>query len=149
MKVKTMSKKIWIIIIIVIILGIICGITLNKKDVETTNTPNIIKENELKNEEIINNEENNVIENEENIEVTESDLTTNTSTESFTENPKTAEEKAIEIVKKDYGTEENTSFAVEGMDQSGRYIVAVRNSDTTEALAFYFVDMSNGTFTKK
>jgi cytoskeletal protein RodZ len=148
MKVKTMSKKIWIIIVIVIILGIICGILLNKKSSNTTNTQNEIVKNKIENEEIINNEENSVNEQEENIEVTEPETTT-TSTESFTENPETAEEKAIEIVKKDYGDESNTSFAVEGMDQNGRYIVTVRNSTTTEALAFYFVNISDGTFTKK
>ena len=53
------------------------------------------------------------------------------------------------MVKKDYGDRNNIEFSVEGMDGKGRQIVVVRNSNTTEALAFYFVDVDNNTFDKQ
>ena len=67
----------------------------------------------------------------------------------FEESPKTAEEKAIDIAKKDFGTNSNATFSVEGIDGNGNYIVAVRNSGTTEALAFYNVNVTSQTFTKR
>ena len=52
-------------------------------------------------------------------------------------------------MKKDYGTSTNVKFSIEGMDDNGRQVVVVRNIQTTEALAFYFVNVSDNTFTKK
>ena len=70
------------------------------------------------------------------------------STETFEESPKTAEEKAIDIVQKDWGKDASVNFSVEGMDGNGNYIVTVRNSDTV-ALAFYSVNVTNKNFTKR
>ena len=136
-----MNKKVCIVIVVIILLGIICGIMLNKN---SKNTNNQNEEKRL--------EENSVVDNETVNEVQETVTNSekeNTTTETFTEEPKTAEEKAIAIAKKDYGNEQGVKFGVEGIDESGRYIVTVRNSDTTEALAFYFVNVTNSTFTKK
>lgn len=150
-----MSKKILIVatIVIVIILGIICGVALNKKtEANNKNIENELSENEtFLNEETIN-EVTNVIVNEEKENIAENvveNIQENSSTETFEENPKTLEEKAIQIAKKDYGNGENIKFGVEGIDESGRYIVTVRDANTTEALVFYFVNVSNSTFTKR
>ena len=59
------------------------------------------------------------------------------------------QEKAIDIAKKDFGENSNAQFSVEGIDGNGNYIVTVRNAKTTEALAFYTVNVANQTFTKK
>ena len=65
------------------------------------------------------------------------------------EEPKTEKEKAKEIVKKDWGNGSNYEISIDGINQNGSYIVTVRNSNTTEALAYYIVNVKDGTFTKK
>ena len=57
--------------------------------------------------------------------------------------------KAINIVKKDWGEDSNVKIAIDGINDNGSYIVTVRNVNTTEALAFYTVDVSNQTFNKR
>ena len=144
-----MNKIIWIVLIIaVIVVGIICGTSMSKKEMQNiqTNTNNI-EENQIVNIEQINNTN----ELEENVEqnVIEENVENKVSSETFEEEAKTEEEKAIAIVKKDYGNNGNVKFSVEGMDANGRQVVVVRNATTTEALAFYLVNVSEKTFTKK
>lgn len=150
-----MNKKILIILItLIIIIGIICGIAFSKNTTKnaTTNTQKQ-EENTITNEETNNNvneieenavNENNVIEN----NVSENTQAT-THPEEPQETPKTDDEKAIEIVKKDYGARENIKFTVEGIDSNGKIVVVVSDINTTAAIAFYHVDISNGTFTKE
>lgn len=144
-----MSKKVWIVIVVIILLGVICGIMLNKnsKNTNSQNEEKILEVNKIANQEVTNVVESEIV-NEMQETVTNSEKE-NSVTETFTEEPKTAEEKAIAIAKKDYGNEQGVKFGIEGIDENGRYIVTVRNSDTTEALAFYFVNVTNSTFTKK
>ena len=126
---------------------LVVGLSLNK-NVQTN--ANEIKQNEIVNNVVNEVKENTIIENK--IENTIENKVENTqkqNTETFTEKPKTQEEKAILMVKKDYGDRNNIEFSVEGMDGKGRQIVVVRNSNTTEALAFYFVDVDNNTFDKQ
>ena len=68
--------------------------------------------------------------------------------ETFEESPESAREKAIKIVKENWNGKSNVEFTIEGMDETGRYRVGVRDADTTAALAFYTVNISDGTFTK-
>lgn len=144
-----MKKEIWIIIIIIIIvIGIIFGISMNKnekKNIQASN--NAIEQNEITNEEVsnqVNEIEENVTQN-----IIDENTTNEVSTETFEDEPKTEQEKAISIVEKDYGKNANVKFNIEGIDETGRQIVVVRNIQTTEALAFYFVNVSDSTFTKK
>lgn len=145
-----MNKKILIILIIlIIILGIICGIAFSKNSNKniTTNTQKQ-EENTTTNEEVNNttNEiETNEIEGNNTVENTQA----TTNPEEPQETQKTDKEKAIEIVKKDYGTSDNIKFNAEGTDLKGRQIIIVRDIDTTAALQFYYVDVSNGTFIKE
>ena len=66
----------------------------------------------------------------------------NTSSETFEESPETEEERAIAIARGDYGSTENVKFGVEGIQADGRYIVSVRDSNTTEALVYYTIDVA-------
>lgn len=147
-----MEKKTWILIIVIILFGIVGGIILNKNDENIDKNINY----NFENKEELNQEATNLITNivdDETVNEIKDNINneekTNTSTEIFTESPKTADEKAIAIAKKDYGDKQGIKFGIEGMDEKGRYIVTVRNSETTEALAFYFVNVDNSTFTKK
>lgn len=149
-----MKKTTLIIIIVIILMLLVIGVfafTGNKKN-ENEQASNGAITNEIQNEQTnqVNEIENNEIENKIENEAVENKAVENkTSTETFEESPKTAQEKAITIVKKDWKGNNNTEFSVEGMDANGNYIVTVRNSKTTEALAFYTVNVSNGTFTKE
>ena len=139
-----------ICVIIIIVAGICVGIFFAQKGGTATNTTNEIVQNEMANNIVNELKQTNTIKNEiVNNEVKNTVETTQTKTETFTEKPKTQEEKAIQTVKKDYGEGNNLEFSVEGMDGKGRQIVVVRNSTTTEALAWYFVDVDNGTFDKQ
>ena len=153
-----MKKSTYVIIgiIIILMIAIICifAFTGNyKKENNTINNTMVNEESNINQNEQMNEQVNEVtsneIENEVSSEPVENTLETTTSSEIFEESPKTAEEKAIDIAKKDFGTNSNATFSVEGIDGNGNYIVAVRNSGTTEALAFYNVNVTSQTFTKR
>lgn len=143
-----MDKKILItLIILILIAGVICGIILSNK-----NNNNISTNTEKQEENIITNEEIKNITNEIKENEIENDVIENTQvepTQTQKEEPKTDKEKAIQIVKKDYKASSNVEYSVEGTDENGNQIVIVRDPETTQALAFYFVNTSNNTFTKK
>ena len=116
---------------------------------ETKVTKNTVKENLITNtitSEELNKEEKN--ENKEKADNTE-EIKQESQTETLTEEPKTAEEKAKNIVENDWGASSNIEITVEGMDQNGNYRVTVRNASTTEALAYYTVNTVNGSFNKE
>lgn len=148
---KTVYIGIYVVILIVVI--IICGMFFLKQEKEqdpilhntelqneemekqTNEIPHVTPENHLENT-TVNETEKNEIEH-------------TTSSETFEESPQTAEQKAIAIAKKDWGNDANIEFSVDGMDEKGNYIVAVRNSETTQALAFYTINVTTQTFNKK
>lgn len=153
-----MNKSVYIGIsmVILIILVVIGGIILIKEDkkenniihnVQFQNELDNVKENKLENvqeNKKMNEQENIMMEN-----TVENKIENTISSETFQESPQTLEEKAVAIAKRDWGENTNIEFLVEGMNQNGYYIIAVRNSQTTEALAFYTVDVATETFTKK
>lgn len=148
-----MKNKIWVIIVIVliIILGICVYFYIKNGETQETLYGNLERTNR-----VTNNVEQNVVQNETKNEVvqntqkenTQTNAGGNTSSETLPENPKTAEEKALSIVKKDYGEPSGISFRVEGMDNNGKYIVKVVDMETTAVLEYYYVDVEQGTFTK-
>ena len=153
-----MKKSVYISIVVILILIIIvfCVLIIKEKNNSKNTNANVNFESNL----ILTNETTNIIQaNTENgLNETETEVentikneaqNTQISTETFEESPKTQEEKAIEIVKNDWKDTQNVKYGVEGMDENGRYIVTVRNSQTTKALAFYTVDVSNKSFEKK
>lgn len=151
-----MKKVTWIIIISLIILaGIICAVVYDqaKKAVPSanldTNNINNMQENDNLTNKVDNNEtQNEIVQN----EIIENEITSNTQEGENKEpenNQKAEEEKAIQIVKKDYKQSENVEFSSEGTDSEGNRIIVVRDPETTQALAFYYVNTSKSTFTKK
>lgn len=142
----------------IIVICVFAFVGNNKKENNAVNNEEKLNEetiiqNEQINEQI--NEQVNEIAENELVNETTSEVITNelentlSSSETFEESPKTAEEKAIDIAKKDWKESNNAEFLVEGIDENGNYIVAVRNSETTEALAFYTVNITTQTFTKR
>lgn len=155
-----MKKSVYIGIVVMIILMIIAisiFVFTGENQKETTTNANTVMQNEQKENELMNEQTNEVVTNEMNVEVentvtnetNQNTVENTTSFETLEESPKTAEEKAIEIAKKDWKETGSVEFLVEGMDENGNYIVTVRNAQTTEALAFYSINITNQTFTKR
>lgn len=159
-KLIIISAVITVILICLIVLLTVKLINIRKNK----NSSNNVNENvEIKNE-IDNNVVNN--ENELNNEVnnqTESNTNQNTENNTTTKNepivdPKQEvdkqtiqkeennQEKAINIVKKDWGEDNSVYFSFEGIDNSGKYMVCVRDQDT-HTLRSYKIDINAGTFT--
>ena len=66
-----------------------------------------------------------------------------------TESVTTREEKAVELVKKEWGSTDGVYFSNESIDAQGRYIVSVRDKMTTTSLAFYLVDIDKQLVTQQ
>lgn len=152
---KKGNNKVLTIILIILLIAliglIIWVIQKNEQGNGTITTANRIfneTRNELNEQETniqINAEQNNNIVNNEISK--ENEVQGNSSSETFEDDPKTEEEKAIEIAKKDWGDTTGVYFDVDGIEPSGEYRVLVTKD--TRLIAYYMVNMSNGTFTKK
>ena len=97
----------------------------------------------------VKNETNNNTKNEVKNELNNNENTNTTTNEPKEETPKTDLEKAIDIVKKDWGADSTVYFAQDGQKESGEYIICVRDTETTSAKAWYTVNVQTGTFVKE
>lgn len=159
-------KTILLIVLVIIVIAVIAifGSNIVNKNENVNETQNSINEtnqnmkmevNETENN-VINETQNNTTENEvenkqvenniENNNTTTQNVVTNETTEVLQNNGASNEEKAINIVKSDWGTTENVYFVTMGIDASGKYIVTVNDSSTTATLAWYLVDVVTGKF---
>ena len=93
----------------------------------------------------IKNEGNNVNEIGQNDTVEQNKINQSSSTESVT----SKEQKAIELVKKQWGDTNGVYFSNMSIDSQGRYIVSVNDKRSTKTLAFFVVDVEKGTVTKQ
>lgn len=130
-----MGKKILYVLIIIAL--IIAGVFVAKKmseekDVSQTVTNTLEQTN--KGNEI---EENNVIESDEN-EIENNIETGNTEL--------APEEQAKQIVKENWGEDDTVYYSYDGKDESGRYVICVREKSTTKAMYRYYVDVETGSF---
>lgn len=57
------------------------------------------------------------------------------------------EQKAINIAKQNWGEDDTVSFSLDTVDDKGRYIICVRDKQTTRALYWYTIDIESGTVT--
>lgn len=104
------------------------------------NVDNINQESEVTTEE--NSAYGNHIEEEENSNQATSDNTVQKNNNTRISN----EDRAISIVKKNWGSEEGVYFTTMGIDSNGRYIVTVNDSSTTAVYASYAVNIETGEF---
>lgn len=61
----------------------------------------------------------------------------------------TREERAVALVKKEWGSTDGVYFTSESIDSKGRYIVSVRDKKTTASLMFYVVDVDKKLVTEQ
>lgn len=133
-----------IIGIIAITLGVFVGYKLetkNKNSVDLKEGKNTVVKNS--NNTVTNNDNtiNNMIDTNEIVNEIEQ--------EPEEEIPKTDLEKALDIVKADWGEDETVYFAEDGKTQNGEYSICVRNKNTTKALAWYTVNIETGVFVRE
>ncbi len=159
-------KTILLILLVIIVIAVIAifGSNIVNKNENVNETQNSINEtnqnmkievNETENN-VVNETQNNTTENEVVNKQVENDIeknnnttqnvVTNETTEVLQNDGASNEEKAINIVKSDWGTTENVYFVTMGIDASGKYIVTVNDSSTTATLAWYLVDVVTGKF---
>lgn len=146
-----------VILVAIVVLLIFQLINLKNKGKELTQVNN--NEN-FANEAIIeNNTLDNVIENDteeennnnvNNVTAEEEEKNTNKDTEeipqSVVEEEKNNKEKAIDIVKNAWGEDNNVYFSFDNIDSNGKYRICVRDKETTHAISWYIVDVSEGTY---
>ncbi len=137
-----MNKKILYIFIIVVL--IITGVFIATKISDKTQTEQT-SANDLGENENNLNEENNINQNNESL-VESGDNNTENNTGTQENNQDNLEEKAKQIVKENWGEDETVYFSYDGKDETGRYIICVREKETTKALYRYYVDIDTGTF---
>lgn len=145
-------KKI-IIFILVLVAIAVTGIFVAHKFVKNDDTKptsqsvvNQIKGNNTTENDVANmnnTNTNNEINNETNENKTEeNEINPNIPEETTT---KTDEEKAIAIVKKEWGEDSSVNFTFDYKTENGEYVIAVRNSNTTATIEWYIVDLNTGT----
>lgn len=137
------TKYVLIIIIVAIaVLATYVGYNETNKNNEnvatdSTNTSTNNISNEVQNNNITQNNnvvDNNVVETDPNKEIIKSDTLTD-------------EEKAKELVKKEWGGSDGVYFSIDNMNSDETYIVSVRDSETTKVLEWYKVDIKTGEVT--
>lgn len=136
------NKTLYILIIIILI---IAGIFVATKMVEKDKTKPVVANtlnNTNKTEEKIDVEKNNTLEPEQN--ELANDVVNN---ENKTDNTEiTSEEKAKQIVKENWGEDDDTVYySYDGLNEQGKYVICVRDKETTKALYRYYVDLETET----
>ena len=161
-KLIIVSIVIGVILIITIVLTIKLILIKKKSNNETIlNTAgseeNVMQENEIGNT-VENTNENNESNTTENTNIENTNLPSNNVGQNTTiadpeqevdketiQKQETDKEKAINIAKKDWGTDNSVYFSYEGTSNS-KSIVSVRSNDTTRALRYYYINVNNGSF---
>ena len=142
-----MKKLVMYIILLAIIisLGIFIGLNL-EDDKRTVPTTSLKTENKVENT-LENKVENTVINKVEKNEIkdTEKEESKETGIPDKIAEPETKLEQAIEIAKKAWGDDNSVYFAEDGQTKEGDYIICVRDNNTTSALAWYKVNIEDGT----
>lgn len=167
-----MNKGIKFILIFILILGVIGGVYFYYTNLLNTNkstaTSTMVNVNENSSMDIVE-DINNVVEEaqEENVVIEQNEVvdeqnkdeeivanneiedsgknTTLTDNESELESTDD-EQKAIEIVKKDWGISDGVVYICESIDANGNYIISVRESTSRNAMAWYTVNPQTGEF---
>ncbi len=148
---KNVKNIIMVVVIILILFAIIwLGYDMLKSKPANTDVDTNLADENTGLDNVINNLFDNVVTEDivdgndvqsENIE----EQTNSVSTESIT----SKEARAIELVKKQWGSSDGVYFSNDSIDEAGRYIVSVHDSRTTGALAFYLVDVDKGLVTEQ
>lgn len=151
-KLILISGVIVIILIIIALLSIkLVSLRKNKTDLETVE--NIEPEQNIITENVVeidgNNIEENSVSNEEEEQSAETPQPEDTEeiSKEVIETEESNEEKAINIAKNDWGDDNSVYFSLGGKNSEGKYIVEVREEETTYLISTYIIDVNTEKFT--
>lgn len=152
-----------ILVIAIVLLTIkLINIRKNKQDITVINE-NLVIENKMDSNNEINNEpsnetqDSNEIQNNIENNTIDEDIAQNTIQSTPVADPEQEvdkqtiqqeddnKEKAINIAKKDWGEDNSVYFSFEGVN-NGKYTVSVRETDTTRAIRYYHINVSDESF---
>lgn len=141
------------IILIIIALLIIKLVSLRKNKTDLETVENIEPEQNIITENVVEIDENNIEENsvsneeeEQSAEMPQPEDTEEISKEVI-ETEESNEEKAINIAKNDWGDDNSVYFSLGGKNSEGKYIVEVREEETTYLISTYIIDVNTEKFT--
>ena len=145
-RLKTLTL-IFLIIVIAILLTWISYIIIvdkNIKEAKSNIVNNEITTNVNKTVKASSNVKENKIEKKDEKKIETQEIENNGETKKEEVENQTNEEKAINAVKKAWGSEQGVYFASMGIDANGRYIVSVNDSATSVVYGWYSVDIDTG-----
>lgn len=151
-----MNRETKIVIILVIILAVVCGVIFfnkqeNKSQVTNSNTvlnetAQNVTEKILNKVENTNTFEENNDKKEDNTNTIENNFSNTNSSEKTSENDS---DRAIEMVKNEWGKDDNVTFKIDEQTEDGKYVVCVMETSTTRVIMWYNVDVKNNTIEEK
>lgn len=151
-----MNRETKIVIILVIILAVVCGVIFfNKQEnkSQVTNSNTVLNETAQNvTEEILNKVENtntfeeNNDKKEDNTNTVENNSSNTNNSEKTSENDS---DRAIEMVKNEWGKDDNVTFKIDEQTEDGKYVVCVMETSTTKVIMWYNVDVKNNTIEEK
>lgn len=151
-----MNRETKIVIILVIILAVVCGVIFfNKQGYKSQETnSNTILNATAQNvtDEIINKIENTNTFEENNDKKEDNTNTEENNSSDTNSNEKTSEndsDRAIEMVKNEWGKDDNVTFKIDEQTEDGKYVVCVMETSTTKVIMWYNVDVKNNTIEEK
>lgn len=141
-----------VIILIIIALLIIKLVSLRKNKTDLETVENIEPEQNIITENVVeidgnNIEENSVSNEEEQSAETPQPEDTEEISKEVIETEESNEEKAINIAKNDWGDDNSVYFSLGGKNSEGKYIVEVREEETTYLISTYIIDVNTEKFT--
>ena len=145
-RLKTLTL-IFLIIVIAILLTWISYIIIvdkNIKEAKSNIVNNEITTNVNKTVKASSNVKENKIEKTDEKKIETQEIENNGETKKEEVENQTNEEKAINAVKRAWGSEQGVYFASMGIDANGRYIVSVNDSATSVVYGWYSVDIDTG-----
>ena len=156
---KTAKIILGIVIAIIVVVGAYFGVKyfFNTQEASNNNTNinntngnmalvenNTVTENNIVEDNTAKNEANNEIKNETKvIEENKNKVSSNNDSDIESDSD---EEKALAIVKKDWGSTDGVYFKVQAIDANGNYVISVNNADTTQVMEWYTVNPKTGEF---
>lgn len=159
---KTAKIILGIVIAIIVVVGAYFGVKYFFNTQEASNNTNInntngnmalVENNTVENNIIENNiVEDNTAKNEANNEIKNKTKVTEENKNKVSSNNDSEiesdsdEEKALAIVKKDWGSTDGVYFKVQAIDANGNYVISVNNADTTQVMEWYTVNPKTGEF---
>lgn len=110
---------------------------------ELTDEENFVEENTIEGSD--ENGENNTTENNVANEEPEPDVTINESSAPARPGITDQKQKAIELVKKEWGQDDTVNFAFDYVNENGEYVIAVKDNTTTAVKNYFRVNLEKGT----